>query len=253
MQRYSPNSITFLAAAGALLLGSANAFGYSYFESPDGDPVRWMEPRVTVVLDGSLSRLGEVHEIQDSIKDAFGVWADSVDFPFEFEFVEGDCGAGGVKADGVSCILVESAAPDGKDDANATTYVSYGASNGAIVGADIVFYQSAGPWSADGSDDTQDVFAVASHEAGHMLGLGHSEVVEARMYPTIAQGGQWDGDLDEDDIDGAEALYEGVELDDEAGTMSCTASVAPGRPGSMSPVLAMLLVLGLVYVRRARP
>ena len=253
MRRHSRILIPFMVAAGLLLLAPNRAFGYSSYESPGGDPVRWLAPRVTVVLDESLSRLGEIHEIQDSIKDAFGVWTDSVAFPFEVEFVEGECGAGGVKADGVSCILVEGAVPASNEEAKATTHVSYAASNGAIIGADVVFYESAGPWSADGSDDTQDVFSVASHEAGHMFGLGHSDVADARMYPTIATGNQWGGDLDEDDIKGAEALYEGVELDDEAGTMSCTASVAPGRPGSMSPVLVMLLVLGLVYVRRTRP
>jgi len=252
MRRNKPMSVSFLATLSVLLLSSADAFGYSYNESPNGDPVRWLTSRVSVVLDTSLSRLGDVDEIRDTVEEAFEVWTETVAFPFEVEFVDGECGAGGAKIDGVSCIFVEGAAPADNGDAGATTYVRYLASSGAISEADVVFYESAGPWSTEGAEGALDVYSVASHEIGHVFGLGHSNVASARMYPSVATGDQWEGGLDEDDVSGAEALYEGVELDDEAETMSCTASAAPGRPGSVSPFIAVLLALGLLRLRKPR-
>jgi len=252
MRRNKPVSFSILLTASVLLLSSSDAFGYSYNESPNGDPVRWLAPQLTVVLDTSLSRLGEVDEIREAVEEAFEVWTRTVAFPFDVELVDGECGEGGAKIDGVSCIFAEDAAPADSDDAGATTFVRYRSSNGAISEADVVFYESSGPWGTSGSEGALDVFAVASHEIGHVFGLGHSDVALARMYPTIASGDQWEGELSDDDVDGAKALYEGVELDDETGPMSCSVSGAPGRPGSIWPFLAVLLALGLVYLRRIR-
>jgi hypothetical protein len=253
MHRYEHVFIPALATASALLLSSASAFAYSYNESPDGDPVRWLQPRVSVVLDASLSRLGDVDEIRDTMEEAFDVWTENVELPFEVEFVDGECGAAGAKNDGVSCIFVEGTAPPDHAEAGATTYVKYLASTGAISEADVIFYEESGPWSTDGSEGALDVFAVASHEIGHLFGLGHSDIATARMFPTVVTGDQWEGELDEDDISGAKALYEGVELDDAAEAMSCTASVAPGRSGAAASFLMMLLLVGLIYLRKNRP
>ena len=58
-------------------------------------------------------------------------------------------------------------------------------------------------WANDGSDI--DVETVFLHENGHVVGLGHSDDIEAVMYPTY-QGVQ--RTLGEDDIEGATFLYD---------------------------------------------
>ena len=50
-----------------------------------------------------------------------------------------------------------------------------------------------------------DVETVALHEIGHLLGLGHSSVQNAIMYPTINPG--MTKGLHGDDIQGIRALY----------------------------------------------
>lgn len=50
-----------------------------------------------------------------------------------------------------------------------------------------------------------DLKTVAIHEIGHLLGLGHSQVPEAIMYPSISQGVT--KGLYQDDIQGINALY----------------------------------------------
>ncbi|GER54852.1 matrix metalloproteinase [Striga asiatica] len=51
-----------------------------------------------------------------------------------------------------------------------------------------------------------DLESVAVHEIGHLLGLGHSSVEEAIMYPTISTGARR-VELAGDDIEGIQELY----------------------------------------------
>ncbi|KAK4479738.1 hypothetical protein RD792_015270 [Penstemon davidsonii] len=51
-----------------------------------------------------------------------------------------------------------------------------------------------------------DLESVAVHEIGHLLGLGHSSVEEAIMYPTISSGTR-KVELSNDDIMGVQELY----------------------------------------------
>ncbi|GMN20106.1 hypothetical protein TIFTF001_045282 [Ficus carica] len=51
-----------------------------------------------------------------------------------------------------------------------------------------------------------DLESVAVHEIGHLLGLDHSNVPAASMYPTFIYGERKRG-LNADDIQGIRALY----------------------------------------------
>ncbi|KAG6423936.1 hypothetical protein SASPL_114344 [Salvia splendens] len=50
-----------------------------------------------------------------------------------------------------------------------------------------------------------DLWSISLHEIGHLLGLQHSTVEAAIMYPTFSRGET--KDLDQDDIQGIKALY----------------------------------------------
>ncbi|KAK5644616.1 hypothetical protein RI129_005916 [Pyrocoelia pectoralis] len=61
-------------------------------------------------------------------------------------------------------------------------------------------------WDLGGKDDKIDFFSVALHELGHSLGLDHSNVAEAVMFPTYSV---WT-ELSQDDIDRIQKLYPSI-------------------------------------------
>lgn len=92
----------------------------------------------------------------------------------------------------------------------------------------IRYYQSwswqDGPGTVSGGIDLQ---GVACHELGHALGLGHSTVGGATMYPSISGTGVAQRSIENDDISGVKAVYGTI-----SGSMpridSVTGSLIPG-------------------------
>lgn len=89
----------------------------------------------------------------------------------------------------------------------ATTY--YWTSGGRLVDADIIFWDGGWTFFAGSSGCSGGAYIedVAAHEFGHALGLKHSTVADATMYPTYSRCSQDMRSLASDDIAGVEALY----------------------------------------------
>ncbi len=93
----------------------------------------------------------------------------------------------------------------------AITSVNVDPDTGQIVDADVEFnleFQPLGvdEWSTTPSQ-TVDIRTTAAHEAGHFLGLDHSEVQESTMYRRAAPGETNKRDLLDDDIEGLCSIY----------------------------------------------
>ncbi|XP_038716109.1 metalloendoproteinase 3-MMP-like [Tripterygium wilfordii] len=67
-------------------------------------------------------------------------------------------------------------------------------------------YDADEPWSVGATRGAFDLETVALHEIGHLLGLGHSSVEGAIMFPTISSGVTKLG-LHGDDLQGIKVLY----------------------------------------------
>ncbi|XP_059648935.1 metalloendoproteinase 2-MMP-like [Cornus florida] len=95
-----------------------------------------------------------------------------------------------------------------------------------------------------------DLESVAVHEIGHLLGLGHSSVEEAIMYPTIASGTRR-VELAGDDIQGIQVLY-GSNPNYNGSAAPSTQEGETGNSGahSVGPLWGqrLLLAFGLVLL-----
>lgn len=68
-----------------------------------------------------------------------------------------------------------------------------------------VHFDAAQNWSSKGHKTGFDIRTIGLHELGHVLGLDHTDVEEAVMFPTISPGEI--KHLHQDDIKGIKALY----------------------------------------------
>jgi hypothetical protein len=78
-----------------------------------------------------------------------------------------------------------------------------------LIEADMVFYDGGFKFFPGGSGCSGGVYLedIATHEFGHVLGLGHSSVSAASMYPKVSWCSTATRSLDGDDLAGIEKLY----------------------------------------------
>ena len=86
----------------------------------------------------------------------------------------------------------------------AITITTYREENGEIIDADMLFNMYDFEWIS-GYDAV--LRNVMTHEFGHLLGLGHSDIEEATMHGSSEPGEISKETLDEDDINGINELY----------------------------------------------
>lgn len=91
-----------------------------------------------------------------------------------------------------------------------------GSANGVLAfaggtswGWDITFYIDAWNWNDNPNTSAGkfDIQAVMCHEYGHALGLGHSNVGGATMWPSIGSGSRGPRSINNDDMNGLQAIY----------------------------------------------
>eukprot|EP00111_Clytia_hemisphaerica_P023902 TCONS_00070408-protein len=80
-----------------------------------------------------------------------------------------------------------------------------------------------------GSSQGKSLLWVAVHEIGHSIGLEHSNLREAVMYPWYRGNGGRDFDLNEDDVIGAQHIYGSRSPDPEESKTTTTTTLAPGE------------------------
>jgi len=106
--------------------------------------------------------------------------------------------------DGINVVMFRNAS---SGSAIATTY--WWSSGSHIIDADIVFWDGGFQFftGSTGCSNGFYIEDIAAHEFGHALGLGHSTVASATMYPSVSTCATGNRTLDPDDIAGVEALY----------------------------------------------
>jgi hypothetical protein len=137
-----------------------------------------------------------------------GAWTTQTNASFAFQYA-GTSTVTTNTNDGVNVVMFRNAS---SGSAIATTY--WWSSGSRIIDADIVFWDGGFQFftGSTGCSNGFYIEDIAAHEFGHALGLGHSTVTSATMYPSVSSCATGNRTLDADDVAGVEALYPPVSV-----------------------------------------
>jgi hypothetical protein len=211
--------VTLIAMLAVVPTSAYLKFGYTIA----GRPVvlKWADDRPVSYFVGSRGGGGvSADEFRDAVVRAFGTWQDIPTSSVRFTNA-GISDRGPSDNDGVT-LLAFSDRPELDRTLGATSY-TIDVSTGTLLEAD-VFFNATFPWSVApaGQSGRFDLQTIATHEIGHLLGLGHSALGEtemlgsgrrvlsagAVMFPIAFSPGNIDGRrLQPDDLAGASDIY----------------------------------------------
>jgi matrixin len=162
---------------------------------------KWLQVPVPYVVNPSNLDLPEA-AIDPAVAAGADVWRVQTTAAFSFTYA-GRSALTTNTFDGTNVVMFRNAS---NGSAIATTYWW---STGSIVDADMVFWDGgfkffAGSTGCSGGFYIED---IAAHEFGHALGLSHSSLTSATMYPSTSSCNTRNRTLDTDDIAGVTALY----------------------------------------------
>jgi hypothetical protein len=163
---------------------------------------KWSTTPVPYVVNADNLDLAAV-AANAAVQAGANVWASQTNAAFSFSY-SGTSTQSTNTMDGTNLVMFRNAA---NGNAIATTYYWYN-TNG-FVDADIVFWDGGFQFFAGSSGCANGFYIedIAAHEFGHALGLGHSTIQGATMYPSVSSCNQSNRTLDADDIDGILSLY----------------------------------------------
>lgn len=151
-------------------------------------------------------------EVYPALEAGFQAWNDAsgVDYSYDGCTSKGRGsvinGSGDAEPDGDSIVTwIESGWPYPAGTIAITW--TYFFEDGEIGEADMLMNGDDFSWTTSSAGGETDVQSIAAHEAGHYLGLGHTNVTDATMFATVDQGETSKRTLDADDIAGAQHIY----------------------------------------------
>lgn len=200
-----------IAALGVLAVGGT---AYSFVRLTTGDNVtglHWASSPARYTIQSAGSKDVPDQSGAQAIRLAFATWS-AVDGSGE-RLVEDPTNSNMAKVhanDGVNLVFFDETNATGlftgADFIIAITPVFFDGS-GALLDADIVFNGFNHSFSTDLRGGTYDVQNIATHEAGHFLGLDHTGIYGATMIPFAFEQDVRLRSLEKDDISGLTTIY----------------------------------------------
>jgi hypothetical protein len=184
------------ALAAIATVASTNAHAYALLG------YSWAQPAVPYYINSANMDLPAA-AIEPAIRAGADAWRLQSGASFAFAFAGSSTQATNTN-DGINLVLFRNAS---SGSALATTYTWF--SGTRMIDADIVFWDAGFQFFTGSSGCSGGFYIedVATHEFGHALGLAHSTLGTATMYPSISTCSQQARSLDPDDIAAVLALY----------------------------------------------
>lgn len=190
-----------------------------------GTYAKWNSSAVPYLINPANSDV-TASAAQAAIQTGAGAWGtqSSANFSFVYAGLANDTATAN---DGRNVVMFRNAT---NGAALATTYSWW--SGSTLQDADIIFWDAAYTFYTGSSGCSGGAFIedVATHEFGHALGLQHSTVTDATMYPSYSYCSTDTRSLAADDIAGVEALYPPSST--ATNTAPAVAITAPGAGAS---------------------
>jgi Matrixin/Carboxypeptidase regulatory-like domain len=199
-------ALAFLAGApsSAFVLGGSEVNGRLV-------PRHWPPQRLPLMFKQNdrplwlLPNLAADSALTTAINSAMQTWSAVTGFPIR---VDGTVATVNGARDGVN-LLTFADTPQNRDLTADTLAVSHSwwlVETGEVVEADTVM-NPAVSWATDGRAGVYDIQQILTHELGHVLGLDHSPIAAATMFPFSSEGETVRRTLGPDDVAGVRVLY----------------------------------------------
>jgi hypothetical protein len=211
-----------------LLLATAptDAWAWTQFQTASGMPVAWPGSCVYWTLteqdvdntdfEAPIQPLVPFESVRDAARNAFRAW-DEVDCSY-LQLIETEPGhiidvghhPGAANANRIMLIEEGWVGPDAtwrSATAVALTSVFFDAETGQILDADIEINAEYFELTTTDADAVYDIQSLLTHEAGHVVGLGHTSDIGATMVDEADPGETYMRSLHEDDIEGLCTIY----------------------------------------------
>lgn len=231
----------------ALWSGSLSAF--SFIETPNGSPLRWQTIPIPYWIGPLCDDLSDEEQIT-AIEAAIDAWSHALKADELFEY-QGRTDLDEPGNDGINVIYCQYSGWEPGSSAIATTH-SFATESGVMQGFDLRLNDAGYEFtvSLEPGEVSTDLQNTLTHELGHVLGMGHSNVAEATMFSSTSRGDVQKRDLALDDIAGIGQLYPPGSLvyadDITAGCAACIVEQASGA--ERGEVGLSLLALGALVV-----
>ncbi len=209
MKRTSTSRRFLKVFVAAVLLSTVAVDAAAYTYADECGPT-WAElPMTYYVADEGSEQFADLEVVEEIFHDSFEEWQAPCCSDFRAEYggrVQAESGLNSSEKDSVLHFYDEDwpAALGGPDTIAVTNFLID--EDCHIADAPIHFNSAHHQFDdGDGTGDA-DLQAITTHEVGHLLGLGHSEFLEATMFSHYV-GGTSPRSLHDDDIDGICSLY----------------------------------------------
>jgi hypothetical protein len=221
-------AVGFLLGAWQIACGTARAYCRTTSEKPppgalcssEGKPFFWDRQCVSFSMSKRSTPEPSLDSLRDAADRAFRPWTEveCANGRVGLQIVQtaelGQCTTAQYNLHGPNAntimFLTDWAGPDFYADAFAITQIRYNSITGEIYDADMQINETLGPLGiCDGTcpPGVIDLQNTMTHEAGHFLGLGHSDVGNATMSAQANIGETTKRDLASDDNAGLCAIY----------------------------------------------
>ncbi|HCH65665.1 MAG: hypothetical protein CL927_19925 [Deltaproteobacteria bacterium] len=230
--------------AQVLMFALASPAGaYSLKTNTEGDALRWLKIPVSYQINPTNRSGLDETEVESLIHGAFDQWQAVTKVPLSFDYQgETDVSAPSY-TDNANVVYFENNWPDDWDSGFLALTFTWSVDYGEIIAFDMAINESF-DWTTSGQKGKHDLYNAVTHEVGHAVGMGHSDVLDATMFADSQTGDTAKRSLSEDDAQGLRYLYTGIVAEQR---WSCATGGAPS-----SSFFGFLAVAGTIGLRRRR-